>query len=100
LVLPSKLANMLASGRPVVATAAPGTGIALEVEECGIATPPGDASQFAAAIESLLDDSDRRERLGAAGHKRARERWTREAAMGPLLKRTSDWAAPGLTEQA
>jgi colanic acid biosynthesis glycosyl transferase WcaI len=40
LVLPSKLANMLGSGRPVIATAAPGTGLFEEVSGCGIATPP------------------------------------------------------------
>ncbi|MDB5690149.1 MAG: glycosyltransferase WbuB, partial [Sphingomonas bacterium] len=40
LVLPSKLANMLASGRPVAATALPGTGIADEVAGCGTVTEP------------------------------------------------------------
>src|SRR5690606_21104647 len=47
LVLPSKLTNMLASGRPVVATASPGTELAQEVESCGIVTPPGDGRAFA-----------------------------------------------------
>jgi len=55
LVLPSKLANMLASGRPVVATAKPGTGLADEVTGCGLVTPPGDVAAFAGAIETLID---------------------------------------------
>ena len=56
LVLPSKLNNMLASGRPVVATASAGTGLASEVEGCGIVVEPGDAKAFAQAITALLDD--------------------------------------------
>ncbi|WP_421850538.1 WcaI family glycosyltransferase [Novosphingobium sp.] len=57
LVLPSKLANMLASARPVVATAEQGTALYDEVDGCGINTPPGDSVAMAAAIEKLLDDS-------------------------------------------
>jgi colanic acid biosynthesis glycosyl transferase WcaI len=82
LVLPSKLTNMLASGRPVVATAAPGTGLAAEVEGCGIITPPGDPAAFAAAVEALLDDPRGRERLGAAARRRAEQRWERNAVLG------------------
>jgi colanic acid biosynthesis glycosyl transferase WcaI len=81
LVLPSKLANMLASGRPVVATAAPGTGIHAEVDGCGLATPPGEPEPFAAAIAALVDDPDRREKLGLAAQARARQRWTRAAVL-------------------
>ena len=80
LVLPSKLANMLASGRPVVATAAPGTGLATEIDGCGIATPPGDACALTAALERLTDPTARAE-LGAAALQRAMTRWTREAAL-------------------
>jgi colanic acid biosynthesis glycosyl transferase WcaI len=55
LVLPSKLGNMLASGRPVVATAAPGTGLADEVEGCGVVVPPGDAAAFAGGIARTIE---------------------------------------------
>lgn len=81
LVLPSKLTNMLASGRAVVATAATDTGLAHEVEGCGIVTPPGDASAFVAAITSLIDDPDTRARLGAAARARAEECWSRDAIL-------------------
>jgi colanic acid biosynthesis glycosyl transferase WcaI len=77
LVLPSKMANMLASGRPVVATADPGTGLAREVEDCGLITAPGDAAGFAGAIRRLLDDEGLRARLGANARRRAEERWSR-----------------------
>lgn len=76
LVLPSKMANMLASGVPIVTTADRGTGVADEVEGCGIVTPPGDAAAFAAAIEALIDDRERSARLGALGRSRAEERWS------------------------
>lgn len=92
LVLPSKLGNMLASGRPVVATAEAGTGLAQEVEGCGLTVPPGDAQAFAGAIAQLADDPGLRARLGEAGQARARERWTLdgvadrfEAALEKLL---------------
>jgi colanic acid biosynthesis glycosyl transferase WcaI len=75
LVLPSKLTNMLASGRPVVATAMQGTALAEEVEGCGIVTPPGDPDALAAAIETILDDEDQRHTSGVAARARAFERW-------------------------
>ena len=79
LVLPSKLTNMLASGRPVIATTEPGTGLAGEVEGCGLVTPPGDAAALAAAIVALVDDPERCARLGEAARQRAAERWEKSA---------------------
>lgn len=81
LVLPSKLTNMLASGRPVVATAAAGTGLADEVEGVGTVTPPGDAAAFAAAIAAMIDDPQRCAALGKAARARAEERWSRTAIL-------------------
>ncbi|MEA2494531.1 MAG: colanic acid biosynthesis glycosyl transferase WcaI [Thermoleophilaceae bacterium] len=72
-VLPSKLTNMLASGRPVVATAAAGTGLFDEVRTCGLSPTPGDADALARAIAELLDDADARVRLGTAARLRAEE---------------------------
>jgi colanic acid biosynthesis glycosyl transferase WcaI len=86
LVLPSKLTNMLASGRPVVATADSGTGLCDEVDGCGVVTPPGDAVSFARAVCELIDDRQRREALGLAARRRAQERWARERIMDRLEK--------------
>jgi colanic acid biosynthesis glycosyl transferase WcaI len=83
LVLPSKLTNMLASGRPIVATAAEGTGLADEVEGCGLICPPGDTAAFVRAIERLLDDPELSARFGSAARRRAEERWSK----WPILKR-------------
>lgn len=77
LLLPSKLTNMLASGRPVVATAAPGTGLAREMEGCGLVTPPGDARSFAEAIEKLIAAPETHRAFSAAARRRAEEVWDR-----------------------
>lgn len=82
LLLPSKLTNMLASGRPVVATAEPGTGLAVEVDGCGVVTTPGDATALADAIERLVDDPARTAALGRAARARAEERWSGERIIG------------------
>lgn len=73
LVMPSKLTGMLASGRPVVATACVGTELAGVVggnsgsAVCGMVTPPGDAVAFARAVQMLAADAALRQQLGAAG---------------------------------
>jgi colanic acid biosynthesis glycosyl transferase WcaI len=81
LVLPSKLTNMLASGRAIIATADKGTGLANEVEGCGIITVPDDGAMFATAIEQMLGDDALRERCGANARQRALDRWQREAIL-------------------
>ncbi|WP_424934298.1 WcaI family glycosyltransferase [Amaricoccus macauensis] len=75
LVLPSKLTNMLASGRPVIATALPETGLGKEVEGCGLLVEPGDSAGLARAIERLADDDALRADLGHAAVRRCHERW-------------------------
>ena len=85
LVLPSKLTNMLASGRPVVATCDPGTGLFAEVDGCGLVTPPGDAAALAVAITALADDPARRAELGRAAAVRATQRWSMPAIIAGAL---------------
>lgn len=69
IVLPSKLANILASGRPVVAAASEGTELAhiLRDGDCGRVVPQGDPVAMAAAILELRDDRELCVRLGANG---------------------------------
>lgn len=79
LVLPSKLGNMLVSGRPILATALPGSGIACELEGAGTVVPVQDGEAFAWAIRQLAADPRTRARLGQAGRARAQSHWAKEA---------------------
>jgi colanic acid biosynthesis glycosyl transferase WcaI len=81
LVLPSKLTGMLASGRPVVAMAKAGTGLATEVAGCGLVVAPGDAEEMAQAITQLAEDDELRLQLGRQGRLRAEQRWDRRAVL-------------------
>lgn len=92
LVLPSKLTNMLASGRPVIATAAPGTGLYEEVNGCGVLVPPGDAAAVAAAVATLIDDPVHAAALGRAAATRAAERWSAAAILPRFLAAAADLA--------
>ena len=82
LVMPSKLTGMLASGRPVVATANPNTELASVVQECGLVVLPEQADAFAEAILKLARDSELRTRLGVAGRAYAVANLDRDAVLG------------------
>lgn len=100
LVLPSKLTGMQASGRPVVATAAPGTGIAQEIQSCGILVPPADAEALAAAIIKLADDSALRKALGQAARAYAEIHLARDAVLGAFEERCYRLVEPERHEPA
>lgn len=69
--LPLALLESMAAGVAVVASDVGGVGEAVVSEESGSLVPADDAPALAAAIRGLLDDEERRKRLGA----RAREVW-------------------------
>lgn len=71
LVMPSKLTGMLATGRPVIATASAGTQVYEVVSLCGVVVPPGDTQALSRAIQSLSADSLKRRELGKAARKYA-----------------------------
>ncbi len=81
LVMPSKLTGMLATGRPVVACASPGTQIADVVKGCGWVVPPGDAKAFASALGTLASDDEHRRRLGLAARRYAVAHLSRPAIL-------------------
>jgi colanic acid biosynthesis glycosyl transferase WcaI len=68
LVMPSKLTNILAAGRPCVVTADVGTALAEVVtgRGVGLVTPPEDPTALAGAISDLAADEALRFRCGAA----------------------------------
>ncbi len=81
LVMPSKLTGMLASGRPVIATAAAGTQVALALRSCGIAVPPSDKSALFDAVRTLADDRAMRHALGVAARAHAVEHLGKERVL-------------------
>jgi colanic acid biosynthesis glycosyl transferase WcaI len=83
LVMPSKLTGMLASGRPVVATAHADTELGHVVQEhCGLVTPPEDAIAFAHAIRVLAADPVQRATLGVSARAYAEAYLDRDAVLG------------------
>lgn len=81
LVMPSKLTGMLASGRPVLATAHPGTALAKVVEQCGAVTPPGDVAAFANALRELHRHDIARRALGTAARRYAEQNLHKDAVL-------------------
>jgi colanic acid biosynthesis glycosyl transferase WcaI len=84
LVLPSKLTNMLASGRPVLATTDPDTALGREVLGAGYLVPAGDGAAMAAQLEVMLDDREDRITLGKEARSRALTRWDMDAILSRL----------------
>jgi colanic acid biosynthesis glycosyl transferase WcaI len=81
LVMPSKLTGMLASGRPVLATADAGTQVAQVVEGRGVVVPADSPECLIAALRSLEGDAERRARLGVAAREYAVEHLGREQVL-------------------
>ncbi len=69
--VPSKVYNIMAAGRPFVATALPGSTLSVLGEESGglLCVPPNDARAFADAVIGLIDDPSRRAEMGARGRR-------------------------------
>ncbi len=67
-------------GRPIVAAAVGGLTEAVQDGISGLLVPPRDPRALRAAIERLLDDTDLRRRLGAAGRDMARVEFSWDAA--------------------
>ncbi|HEY1576174.1 MAG TPA: WcaI family glycosyltransferase [Terracidiphilus sp.] len=86
LVLPSKLGGILASGKPVVVMARPGTGLANEIGNAGLVIPPGDAQALATALDALARDVPLCRTLGAAARKLALSNWDKLTIVGSLEK--------------
>ncbi|HEX2205367.1 MAG TPA: glycosyltransferase family 4 protein [Longimicrobium sp.] len=71
------IAEAMACGRAVVASAAGGAAEIVDPERDALAVPPGDAGALAEAIRRLATDRDLRERLGGAARASAEARFDR-----------------------
>jgi glycosyltransferase involved in cell wall biosynthesis len=76
--LGTSLLDAMACSRPIVATRAGGIPEIVEDGVNGLLVPPRDAASLAAAIVRALADDRLRQRLGATGFARVRERFTVE----------------------
>jgi len=83
-VVPNKVYDALACGRPVVTADTPGARELLHDGETALLTPAGDAEALAAALRRLLDE-DRRAQLGASALRLYRRELTPSAVARTLL---------------
>jgi glycosyltransferase involved in cell wall biosynthesis len=83
----------MAHGRPVVATEVGGLRDLVVDGETGIVVPPRDPEALRAALERLLADPELRRRLGAAGRRRAQERFSWAAVTDATLAAYAEAAA-------
>ncbi len=84
LVLPSKLTGIMASARPVVATATADSELDRAAARGGLVVPPGDTGAFVNALTRLRDDAGLREQLGATGRAYAASRWDRRVVLNRM----------------
>lgn len=92
LVMPSKLTGMLASGRPVVATAHSGTQVWEIVRQCGRVVPPGDGGAFKKALVELASQSELRNQLGGLARRFALQHWSRDIVLNSFEKTLENFA--------
>jgi glycosyltransferase involved in cell wall biosynthesis len=69
--LPMSVLEAMAAGLPVVASAVGGVPELVREGETGTLVPPGDSAALAIAIRRIAADPELRDRLGAAGRRRA-----------------------------
>ncbi|RKZ93471.1 MAG: colanic acid biosynthesis glycosyltransferase WcaI [Candidatus Parabeggiatoa sp. nov. 1] len=78
LVMPSKLSGMLASGRPILATASLSTQIADTVKNAGLVVPPGDVGAFVEALLVMESSAEKRNEWGKRAREIAVQEWDKE----------------------
>jgi colanic acid biosynthesis glycosyl transferase WcaI len=83
LVMPSKLANILAAGRPFIATAPPDSELARVTlaSHAGVLTPPEDAAALSQAILALAADPAVREDMGRKARRYAEGHLARDVIL-------------------
>lgn len=84
--LPLVVLEAMAARRPVVATSVGGTPELVVDGETGLLVPPRDAGALADALRRLTGDRALRERMGEAGYRRVRERFSADATTGRILE--------------
>ncbi len=93
--VPSKAFNIMAVGRPFVATARPGTVLWRLQESTGafLCVPPNDPEAFAAAVLRLADDPSLRDELGRRGRRFVEHHCAKPKVLGDFVSRLDALAA-------
>lgn len=80
---PSKIYEIMASGRPLLASSDGDSGVATMVKtaECGLCVKPGDTEHLAEAILKLYRDPSLRETMGEHGRRYAEENHSKQVAV-------------------
>ena len=91
-IIPVRLLEFMAGGKPVVAAASGQAARLLDESGGGMVVPQGDDEAMARAIRSLMDDPARGERMGANGRRLILERFTRERTAAQCLALLEDCA--------
>jgi colanic acid biosynthesis glycosyl transferase WcaI len=83
LMMPSKLTNIMAIGRPAIATAESGTALwdVLEGNDAGVIVPPENAQALQRALIRMAEDPDARSRMGANARRYAEENLDKDAIL-------------------
>lgn len=80
------LVEALGMGLPVVSTFVGGTSEVVEDGVCGILCQPGDIPSLKKALESLVNDREKRIQMGFAGWKRAQAHFSASVVLNKLEK--------------
>jgi colanic acid biosynthesis glycosyl transferase WcaI len=85
--VPSKVYNIMAAGRPFVATARPGSSLWRLCEACGgfLCVPPNDRQAFADTVLRLAGDAGLRATLGARGRRYVERHQKKADVLGHLV---------------
>jgi glycosyltransferase involved in cell wall biosynthesis len=81
---PLSVMEYMEAGKAVVATRVGGLPELVVEGETGLLVPPRDPTALAAAMAELLNDPDRRARMGEAGRRRRRDRFSIEATAAQI----------------
>ena len=93
--VPSKVFNIMAVGRPFVATALPGS-VLWELQresDAFLCVPPGKPAAFADAVVRLADDARLRTELGGRGRAFVERNYAKPRILGAFMSRLDELAA-------
>lgn len=98
--VPSRLYNVLATGKPIIAVADPNSELALVVseEQIGWVVPPNNAEALANAVREAASDQPRLEQMGRRARRAAETKYSLERVIRAYADLLADLSGPVETE--